>query len=191
MQDLFIEFLPPWVETNLQPAFYDAESGTVLQQTARMYAKINDIIKIVNSITNYDEEIAELKRQMQALIVGNEQFKHDIQDSIDYQLNEFMIEVFNLFNSEIAGLKAYTNKEVNDLKEYVDESILGKIIVYNPVTGLQDQIGNVINSIYDISRTGAITASEYDSLELTATEYDGKEITAYDYDINGKSILTN
>lgn len=50
MQDLFIEFLPPWVETNLQPAFYDRESGTVLQQTARMYGKINEVIKAVNGM---------------------------------------------------------------------------------------------------------------------------------------------
>ena len=52
MQNLFIEFLPPWVETGLQPAFYDKESGTVLQQTARMYAKINDLIKSNNKLVS-------------------------------------------------------------------------------------------------------------------------------------------
>lgn len=44
----FINFLPPWVETNIQPAFYDKESGTCLQQTARMYAKVNQLVRIVN-----------------------------------------------------------------------------------------------------------------------------------------------
>ena len=48
MQNIFIEFLPPWVETGIQPAFYDKESGTVLQQTARMYAKVNELVKSVN-----------------------------------------------------------------------------------------------------------------------------------------------
>lgn len=43
-----INFLPPWVETNCQPAFYDKESGTVLQQTARMYAKVNQLVRNVN-----------------------------------------------------------------------------------------------------------------------------------------------
>ena len=43
-----INFLPPWVETNLQPAFYDAESGTCLQQTSRMYAKVNQLVRNVN-----------------------------------------------------------------------------------------------------------------------------------------------
>lgn len=48
MDNIFINFLPPWVETGLQPAFYDAESGTVLQQTARMYAKVNELVKNAN-----------------------------------------------------------------------------------------------------------------------------------------------
>ena len=59
MQNLFIEFLPPWVETGLQPAFYDKESGTVLQQTARMYAKLNELIKDFNSLYNYFVELKE------------------------------------------------------------------------------------------------------------------------------------
>ena len=59
MQDLFIEFLPPWVETGLQPAFYDRESGTVLQQTARMYAKVNELVKAVNGMDKIIKECVE------------------------------------------------------------------------------------------------------------------------------------
>ena len=44
----FINFLPPWVETNIQPAFYDKESGTCIQQTARMYNKVNELVRIAN-----------------------------------------------------------------------------------------------------------------------------------------------
>lgn len=64
MENIFIELLPPWIETGLQPAFYDKESGSVLQQTARMYAKINDIIKNVNNqntiINDYISKFDEL-----------------------------------------------------------------------------------------------------------------------------------
>ena len=44
-------FLPPWIETGLQPAFYDKESGTVLQQTARMYARVNMLIRMFNKLS--------------------------------------------------------------------------------------------------------------------------------------------
>ena len=52
----FINFLPPWVETNIQPAFYDKESGTVLQQTARMYAKVNQLIRHFNCLAKETKE---------------------------------------------------------------------------------------------------------------------------------------
>lgn len=65
MQNIFIELLPPWVETGLQPAFYDKESGTVLQQVSRMYAKINQLIGSVNNqnktIADYIQKFIDLK----------------------------------------------------------------------------------------------------------------------------------
>ena len=80
MQDIFIEFLPPWVETNLQPAFYDAESGTVLQQTARMYGKINELIASVN---NMDKVIKEYVDYI------DHYFENlDVQAEIDHKLDE-------------------------------------------------------------------------------------------------------
>lgn len=52
----FINFLPPWVETNIQPAFYDKESGSVLQQTARMYAKVNQLVRHFNELSKETKE---------------------------------------------------------------------------------------------------------------------------------------
>lgn len=61
----FINFLPPWVETNVQPAFYNKESGTCIQQTARMYAKVNQLVRIANeqweTIQDYINQFIELK----------------------------------------------------------------------------------------------------------------------------------
>ena len=45
--------------------------------------------------------------------------------------------------------------------------------------------------IYSGARVGALTAYEYDTLELTATEYDSKELTATEYDMNGKEELAS
>ena len=51
MNKIFAPFLPPWAETGLQPAFYDVESGTVLQQTARMYAKVQQLTRLFNELS--------------------------------------------------------------------------------------------------------------------------------------------
>lgn len=80
MQDLFIEFLPPWVETGLQPAFYDRESGTVLQQTARMYAKINELVKAVNGMDKIIKEYVEY--------IDNYFKNLDVQEEINNKLDE-------------------------------------------------------------------------------------------------------
>lgn len=70
MENIFVEFLPPWVETGIQPAFYDKESGTVLQQTARMYARVNMLIRMFNKLSkNTKEEV--------------ERFEGDVNDEIE------------------------------------------------------------------------------------------------------------
>lgn len=48
--------LPHWVLTDLQPAFYDTESGSVLSLLAKIYGKINEVIDEVNF---QDREIAD------------------------------------------------------------------------------------------------------------------------------------
>ena len=80
MQDLFIEFLPPWVETGLQPAFYDRESGTVLQQTARMYAKVNELVKAVNGMDKVIKEYVDY--------IDNYFKNLDVQEEINNKLDD-------------------------------------------------------------------------------------------------------
>lgn len=46
--------LPHWVLTNYQSAFYDSESGTVLQALARIYPKIEELI------TDYNDYVKQL-----------------------------------------------------------------------------------------------------------------------------------
>lgn len=59
MENIFVEFLPPWIETGCQPAFYDKESGTVLQQTARMYDRVNMLVRMFNKLSKQTKETVE------------------------------------------------------------------------------------------------------------------------------------
>lgn len=59
MENIFVEFLPPWVEANMQPAFYDKESGTVLQQTARMYDRVNMLVRMFNKLSKETKTVVE------------------------------------------------------------------------------------------------------------------------------------
>ena len=80
-----INFLPPWVETNEQPAFYDKESGTVLQQTARMYAKVNQLIRNVNEQNNIiDQQNNTIDEYIQKFI-DLKDYVDDYFDNLDVQ----------------------------------------------------------------------------------------------------------
>ena len=82
MENIFVEFLPPWVETGLQPAFYDKESGTVLQQTARMYARVNMLIRMFNKLSrNTKNTVEDYINRFNELYT----YVHDYFDNLDVQ----------------------------------------------------------------------------------------------------------
>lgn len=111
MQNIFIEFLPPWIETGLQPAFYDKESGTILQQVSRMYAKINELIKNNNDLNT---EFIELKNYVDYYFDST-----DFQAMVDAKLDEMATDgtLADLINQEIFGeLNAEVEKKLNSYK---------------------------------------------------------------------------
>jgi len=118
----FINFLPPWVETNIQPAFYDKESGSVLQQTARMYAKVNQLIRHFNDLSKetketvdeyigivneYIEKFVELKDYV------DDYFENlDVQEEIDHKLDEMLADgvfqdIVDAYLDSLTGIVKY------------------------------------------------------------------------------------
>lgn len=86
--------------------------------------------------------------------------------------------------------QGYANTALTEAKDYTDESVTEYTMMINPITGVYEDVRNVVNDIVSFFHTGnSLTAGEYDSLELTAFDYDGYSISAYDYDFNGKTIL--
>ena len=86
--------------------------------------------------------------------------------------------------------QGYANTALTDSKAYADEKVLDYTMMINPITGVYEDVRDVVNDIVSYFHTNdTLTAGEYDSLELTAGDYDGYNISAYDYDFNGKTIL--
>ena len=93
MENIFVEFLPPWVETGLQPAFYDKESGTVLQQTARMYARVNMLIRMFNKLSKNTKETVEeyITKFNELYTYVHDYFDNlDVQDEINHKIDEMV-----------------------------------------------------------------------------------------------------
>lgn len=155
--------------------------------------KLNEMIVEINYCTDFIEkysgEIEKLQEEFNALVAANEQFKIDLQADINQQLNAFRAEVTAQISAQITALKSYVDVEDAALRSYIDEVALGQIVLYNPATGQMQDLQTIVYSLYDNSRAEALTATEYDALDLTANAYEAYDLTASDYDLNGKTLL--
>ena len=86
--------------------------------------------------------------------------------------------------------QGYADTALADAKDYTDAKVLNYTMMINPITGVYEDVRNVVDDIVSYFHTAdALTAGEYDALDLTAGAYDAYDISAYDYDFNGKTIL--
>ena len=106
------------------------------------------------------------------------------------QINALTVYIDNQ-DSYYNGLaEGYAITAENNANAYTDSQVLSYTMMINPITGVYEDVRNVVDDIVSYFHTdNTLTASEYDALDLTATYYDGKQLTAYDYDFNGKTLL--
>lgn len=154
--------------------------------------KMNEIIAVSNT---QQEFIDEFNVKYQELLVEFEKLRSDfdaledeITASVQAQFDAFEVEVRNLITATQNYLIAYTDSAEARLQAQIEAIQIGDINVIDPTTGVLSPIQTVINNIAG-SSADALTASEYDALNLTATAYDNYDITAYDYDFKGKALL--
>lgn len=154
--------------------------------------KMNEIIAVTNT---QQEFIDEFNVKYQELLVEFEKLRSDfdaledeITASVQAQFDAFEVEVRNLITATQNYLIAYTDSAEARLQAQIEAIQIGDINVIDPTTGVLSPIQTVINNIAG-SSADALTASEYDALNLTATAYDNYDITAYDYDFKGKALL--
>lgn len=121
MENIFVEFLPPWIETGLQPAFYDKESGTALQQTARMYARVNMLIRMFNKLSrNTKTTVEDYINQFNEL----HDYVHDYFDNLDVQeqINNKLDEMAE-DGSLTALISAYVDPIFNEFTDGINETV--------------------------------------------------------------------
>ena len=144
-----INFLPPWVETNLQPAFYDSESGTSLQQTARMYAKVNQLVRSVNeqneTIADYIQQFIELRNYVEDYFDNL-----DVQEEINIKLDQMADsgELGEIIASYVQPVLAEFEEGVNSHLATQDADI---IAINNKVTSLSNGSPIPVSSLDDMT----------------------------------------
>ena len=155
--------------------------------------KLNEVIAQTNTntefISNYSGKIEEIEGTIAELRQEMSTFEQDINQSITLQFAEIKVELQAMVVTALSQAKAYTDTVAAQLEEEIQEISIGQISVFDPTTGYYSPLQTVIDNLYNTGRTDALTATEYDGLDLTATAYDAYTLTAYEYDNNGKSLL--
>lgn len=184
--------MPP--NSIFQPVTSDFQNNiTFTEFLLGVLKKLNEVIVETNATSEYikdfDEKYQTLLAEFNELRNEFDGLKDDILESVNAELNTFKQSVEDEISLAVNYLKAYSDANDAILNSRIDQIVLGNIEVIDPTTGVLSPLQDVINNIAGTGRD-ALTATEYDGLELTATAYDGYDITAFDYDYHGKAILT-
>lgn len=144
--------------------------NTDLLDEAKAYTddKVAEVMTLVGDLqTSVMEAIAECKEYCDHNTQGisNKVDRLDAKFSLQLQL-------------ELANVNARID---NIIKEYPR--------LYDPATGYNETMQDVIYNTYKTLRTLAITALKYDDQELTAGEYDGMNLKAIKYDVEMLRVL--
>lgn len=113
MNNFYIKHLPHWVLTDLQPAFYDVESGTSLQQTAKMYGKVQELIDL------YNEFVTKVNKYIK-----------DFEDGIIADFEEFRNCIIVTMNQYIETIDTKINLQdakINDAIEYMKDNLVSTV----------------------------------------------------------------
>lgn len=166
----------------------------------KMIKAYNNLLVVVKQhqefIDNYESQIAEIERQIAEVYTILESYDEridnkleELENELEIKFNQLTNQVLDLIDSNYNILKAYIDERDTYLEDKIDHISIDSIELRDPTTGLISNIQVVINNLFNTFSVDAITASEFDALELTATAFDAYQITAYDFDTKAKTIL--
>lgn len=174
------------------------ESLTYEEQVLWLQKYLNDMLewltKLQEDFDNIDLNFEELEEKITTLqsevdsiteLLNTKASTEELNTAISNLENELKA----LIQSDYEVLKEYVDTQDEYLQYQIDHFDIGNIKIYDPTTGLLENIQTVIDNIYDQTRDEAITAGEFDALELTATTFDSEEITAFNFDRYSKTLL--
>lgn len=174
------------------------ESLTYEEQILWLQKYLSDMLewltKLQKDFDNIDLNFDELEEKINVLRTDLDNLSELVntkasKEELNTAISNLDTELKELIQNDYEVLKEYVDTQDEYLQYQIDHFDIGNIQIYDPTTGLQEDIQTVIDNIYDQTRTEAITAGEFDLLELTATEFDSKELTAFNFDRYGKTLL--
>lgn len=129
--------IPGWVYTGSLPAFYDTESGTAIEQTARLHGYIKSLMEDYNKFAN------ELNTYINEFV-----------NSVNQDQEEFKAHIDKIVHDYIAML---------DEKIKLQDKILNDAIAYMK-DNLSDSVTSIVNEMKESGELAEIVGESLDAL---------------------------
>ena len=113
-----IKNMPNWVLTSDRPAFYDTESGTAIELTAKMHGKVNEVVDMVN---NLEEDNTKFK---QDTAKANQEWRDTTETAMRQEFQDFIdtvdMKVEDMSNKVKENVDEYLGESAEQAKAYVE-----------------------------------------------------------------------
>lgn len=118
-----MHLLPHWVLTDKNPAFYDSESATAIEQTAKVYAAMQELIteynKFADCVNSHIEEfINDTNADYEEFRTGVHQEFQDFIDTVELKMKSQDANIEDAINY----MKTNLNSAITELVEHMRES---------------------------------------------------------------------
>lgn len=165
--------------------FHDLNLDWIIEQVKTWAAEWEQAKALIEEI---DYEFEEFNRRLNDVEVDTRRLDA-LTAKLELNYHTLTSTVSGLSNSlgQLQKIVADNYEELNERVTVLENSSI--IYMFSPFTGQYEPITQVITELSQFHLEDALTAAEYDALDMTASYYDAKVLTAYQYDSSGKILL--
>ena len=190
--------------------------GKIFLKINEIIEHLKKIDDVLNDLSDYldpivkkyiEEYVASLQTQIDTLNTSLQ----DAQNQITNNYNEYLLSLIKIdsditkaLNDAKTYAEKYTNDHIETSTTYTDYKVLE---LENKITDMIEEadvlpqhcpvdyeftnLQHILYHIYNDNRVDALTAKEFDSMELTALDFDNVGVICYNFDMQGKNIFNN
>lgn len=109
--------------------------------------------------------------------------------SIRSDILAFKNTITSYVDNKIEVVETKHSRDIQLVNEKIDNLEFEYPPILNMITGRYDTIQNVLEMLYSMVRTDALTCTEFDALVITCNDFDDLEMSASEFDTNSKNII--
>lgn len=167
-------------------ANYNGDRITVINPIYASYTSLNQALDDLQKASTWNQGLTALEYRNLQLTAKEYQDMNITAFMYRYKGRDLFFD--RLFLSPVYRKIEEIERKVNLKLTEIENIVNTNLFVYDPWTGERNSLYNIVLKLVDLHKK-AITAEEYDNLQLTAEEYDAKLLTAEDYDFKAKDLL--